>query len=114
MKKTILTLLAIGMTMVILGCSQEPVTEGNTDVGQPQASTTPKAAQTVAITPTPGQKVEVAAGGTEFDPAVPASSIPDGSWACVMNDTVHFAASDKGAGECPVCGMNLVQTGGDK
>jgi len=111
MKKMLASLVAIGLTVAILGCTQSPEAGGDSHEGHTHASATPKAAQTKAVTPTPGQKVEVAAGGTEFDPAVPADSIPDGSWACIMDDKVHYASSDKGAGECPVCGMNLAQTG---
>ena len=74
----------------------------------------PRRLKPSASPPTPGQKVEVSAGGTEFEPAVPVDSIPDGSWACVMDGKVHYAATEKGAGECTVCGMNLTQTGGEK
>ena len=106
MKKLIATMIATGLTLTMLGCSQ-PADDG----GGPKASGTPKASQTVSVTPTPGQKVEVATGGTEFKPAVPVGSIPDGNWACVMNEAVHYASADKGAGKCTVCGMNLVQIG---
>lgn len=116
MKKKIVTLLVVGMTIALLGCSQSPEAGGDNHEGHAHAHAhaTPKAAQTVSITPTPGQKVEVTAGGTEFDPAVPVSSVPDGSWACVMGDSVHYASTDKGAGKCTICGMNLVQTGAGK
>lgn len=114
MKKMIVSLIVTGMTVAILGCSQSPDAGRDSQEGHTHASATPKAAQIVSTTPIPGQKVEIAAEGTEFDPSVPARSIPDGSWACIMDDKVHFASSDKGAGECPVCGMNLVLTGADK
>lgn len=117
MKKMIASFVAIGMTIALLGCS--PTSDGGHDhdhdhEGHAHTSATPEASETVNITPTPGQKVEVSSQGTKFDPAVPVGSIPDGSWACVMGDEVHFASGDKGAGECPVCGMNLTQTGGEK
>jgi ABC-type Fe3+-hydroxamate transport system substrate-binding protein len=115
MKKMIASFVAIGLTIALLGCSQTSDEGHDHDhEGHTHASATPKVSETVNITPTPGQKVEVSSQGTKFDPAVPVGSIPDGSWACVMGDEVHFASSDKGAGECAVCGMNLTQTGGEK
>ncbi|MBW2465005.1 MAG: hypothetical protein JRH11_25375, partial [Deltaproteobacteria bacterium] len=45
---------------------------------------------------------------TRFDPPVEPSKIPDGAWACVMG-TVHYASLDQGDGNCPICGMELVQ-----
>ena len=50
--------------------------------------------------------VEVAAEGTEFDPAVEVVQLPDGVWYCDMG-TVHYATLQPG--ECPLCGMDLVQ-----
>jgi hypothetical protein len=114
MKKMMMTLVAIGMTIALIGCSQGGDTGEHNHEGHAHASATPKAAQTVSITPTPGQKLEVASEGTEFDPAVPVSSIPDGTWACVMGETVHYASTDKGAGKCTICGMNLAQIGAEK
>ena len=53
------------------------------------------------------------AEGTRFDPAVEASSLPEGAWICDMG-TVHYARSVQGDGECPICHMRLVQrTTGD-
>lgn len=46
------------------------------------------------------------ADGQRYDPAVDPSEVPDGAWMCDMG-TVHYAAPH--AGECPVCGMKLVQ-----
>lgn len=57
----------------------------------------------------PAEKVEVAKGGTEFDPAVEPEQLPDGAWYCDMG-TVHWAGMDKpDDGKCPVCGMKLKQ-----
>ena len=114
MKKTILIALATAFTLALLGCSQAPQEHRDDHKSHTHASATPKSIQTVSITPTPGQKVEVATDGTKFDPAVPVSSIPDGSWACVMNDKVHYASAEKGDGKCATCGMKLVQTGSAK
>lgn len=52
--------------------------------------------------------VEVAAEGTEFDPAVEPAQIPEGAWYCDMG-TVHYARGEKGDGKCAVCGMMLKQ-----
>lgn len=111
MNINIANIVAFGLTLTLVACSR-PAQSG--EQTQAEGEARPKASQTVSITPSPGQKVEVAKGGTEFNPAVPVSSIPNGSWACVMNDTVHYASSEKREGECTVCGMNLVQTGKDK
>ncbi len=52
--------------------------------------------------------VEVAAEGTEFDPPVEVAQLPDGVWFCDMG-TVHYASLQPG--ECPLCGMDLVEKG---
>ncbi|MFB6351485.1 MAG: hypothetical protein ABEK29_06820 [Bradymonadaceae bacterium] len=51
--------------------------------------------------------VEVTEEGKKFEPSVDVSRIPQGAWHCNMNDKVHYAATKKGDGECPVCGMDL-------
>lgn len=53
-------------------------------------------------------KVEVAAEGSNFDPAVQKAQIPDGAWICDM-DTVHYARMTEGDGTCPRCKMKLVK-----
>jgi len=53
-----------------------------------------------------GGMVEVAEGGSEFDPPVAKSQIPDGTWICDMG-TVHYAATESGS--CPLCGMRLTE-----
>jgi len=113
MKNIMTAFIAGGITVALLGCSQSPE-GGHGHEGHAHASATPKAAQTVAVTPTPGEMVEIAAGGTEFDPSVPVGSIPQGSWACVMAEKVHYASADKGEGKCVVCGMNLVAVGAEE
>lgn len=55
------------------------------------------------------EAVEVPEGGKEFDPSVSADRMPKGAWHCDMKGKVHYAAMEKGDGECPVCGMDLVQ-----
>ncbi len=56
----------------------------------------------------PEGPVEVTAEGTSFDPPVTADRIPEGAWYCDMG-TAHYAATDKGDGACPLCGMDLTQ-----
>ena len=50
------------------------------------------------------EPVEVEEQGTEFDPPIDPSRLPDGVWFCDMG-TTHYAQHE--AGECPVCGMFL-------
>ncbi len=57
--------------------------------------------------------VDVPADGTEYDPSVTAEQIPEGAWHCNMNGKVHYAATNEGDGECPVCGMDLVEKGSE-
>jgi hypothetical protein len=62
-----------------------------------------------------GQKaeiVDVPKDGTKYDPSVKADQMPEGAWHCNMNSKVHYAAMNKGDGECPVCGMDLKEKGG--
>jgi len=53
----------------------------------------------------PEARVEVAAAGTKFEPAVKPTQLPEGAWYCDMG-TVHYAQMDAGE-KCPVCGMKL-------
>lgn len=55
-----------------------------------------------------GEFVTVAAEGTRFDPAVQLSEIAPDTWICDMG-TVHYAATERGNGACPICQMALVQ-----
>ena len=45
MKKMLASLVAIGLTVAILGCTQIPEAGGDSHVGHTHASATPKAAQ---------------------------------------------------------------------
>ncbi|MBA2662882.1 MAG: efflux RND transporter periplasmic adaptor subunit [Bradymonadaceae bacterium] len=60
-----------------------------------------------AATATSLARVEVAAGGTRFEPPVQASQLPDDVWYCDMG-TVHYAQGEQGDATCPVCNMRLV------
>jgi hypothetical protein len=56
-----------------------------------------------------GLSLLIPEAGERFSPALPsANSLPSGVWYCDMG-TVHWAQGEKGAGTCPICGMNLVQ-----
>lgn len=57
-----------------------------------------------------GEKVEVAAAGTKFDPPIEPAKLPDGVWYCDMG-TVHYARAEKGDGTCEICGMQLKEKG---
>ena len=113
MKKTIVVLFISVISAALLGCSQ-PDHDDQAHGAHGHASETPgAAAETVTVTPTPGQKVEVSQGGTEFAPPIPVSAIPDGGWACVVENRVHYATADKGEGVCVVCGTKLIQVSAD-
>jgi hypothetical protein len=98
-----LTLIALFASLTLWGC------------GQAEAPSTPEPteAQTVDVVveePTEAPMVDVAVGGTEFDPPVEVAQLPEGVWYCDMG-TVHYAALEPG--ECPLCGMTLVEHGPD-
>jgi len=50
--------------------------------------------------------VTLTAPGSKFEPPVRPSQIPVNAWYCDMG-TVHYAATDKGDGKCPICHMGL-------
>lgn len=85
--------------LALSGCKKDAPEESTS------GSTAPSAEQAS------GDLVSVAPDGTRFDPPVPASKIPDGAWMCDMNGEVHYASMAQGNGDCPVCGMHLVQKG---
>jgi len=61
--------------------------------------------------PQNAELVDVPDDGTKYKPSVKAEQIPEGAWHCNMNGKVHYAALNKGDGECPVCGMDLLEKG---
>jgi len=61
-----------------------------------------------AKAPQKGTIASVTPEGTKFDPALTKDQVPEGAWMCDMG-SVHYAASDKGDGQCRVCSMDLVQ-----
>lgn len=54
-------------------------------------------------------QVKVDRQGTKFAPPVKAQQIPTDAWMCDMMGKVHYAALEKGDGNCPVCNMKLLQ-----
>jgi hypothetical protein len=56
-----------------------------------------------------GLSLVIPQAGEKFSPPLPnANSLPSGVWYCDMG-SVHWAQGEKGAGTCPICGMDLVQ-----
>lgn len=102
MKKiTMMVLLAACLALITFGCSKTADTAVD-------ASASPVAQTDATATPS-GDKVEVSADGSKFEPAVSVDKIPDEAWACVMDKTVHYATMTKGEGKCKICKMKLVQ-----
>ena len=83
--------------LAVAGCKQ--------GTSSPSAAPASDAAQ--ATEPTGLETI--AAEGTRFDPPVPVSRIPEDTWICDMSGQVHYAAKDKGNGQCPICSMRLVR-----
>ena len=46
--------------------------------------------------------------GVKHDPPLAISAVPHGHWYCDMG-TAHFTSEKPGAGNCPLCGMKLVE-----
>lgn len=99
----ILTLVALFASFTLWGCGQA---ETPAPPEEPEAP----AVEVVTEEPTLAPMVEVAEGGTEFDPPVEVGQLPDGVWYCDMG-TAHYAALEEG--ECPLCGMTLVHKSAD-
>ena len=98
-------LFVIVVAVLLIGCGQS-ATEETAVEPEPQAETAaaePQVADEPAL-----PMVEVAAEGTEFDPPVEVSQLPDGVWYCDMG-TVHYARAEEGDGTCPLCEMKLVK-----
>lgn len=79
---------------------------------EPAAEPTPAApaAPAVVVPPASGM-VTLTAAGVKLDPPADKEQIPDGAWYCDMG-TVHYAATEKHDGICPLCSMDLVHKGG--
>ena len=96
-------LMILTCALALWGCESKPPATAQTAAGGDTA-TAPAVAAPAAT------KVEVAAQGSEFKPAVAKDQIPEGAWICDMG-TVHYARMEPGDRKCPLCGMALVQTG---
>lgn len=123
MKRMIAMVLTAGFMIAIMGCSQAPVTEA---AGQPTTASATQddhaghdhdhdhaghdhaGPEPATATPS-GEKVEVAAKGTTFDPPVGVEQMPTGAWACVMSKKVHYASMEEGDGKCDICKMKLIK-----
>jgi len=94
------------LAMVAAGCgggTEQAPPAGEVQVSAPVAEPEPVAEETAVL-----PMVEVSAEGSEFEPPVEVSQLPDGVWYCDMG-TVHYARAEEGDGTCGKCGMKLVQ-----
>ena len=93
MKKLIAVLMCIGLPF-LFACKDD----GKTEEEKPSA----------------GKKNESSGSeeGEKHNPPIKSADVPEGSWFCDMSDTAHFVRPVKGDGECPVCGMKLVEKKG--
>ncbi len=106
MKRLVPLILAVAVAMV-LGCQQQPVGPTPDEIAarkMEQAMQAGTGGNPIASTDT----VEVAAGGTRFEPPVEVAQLPAGVWYCDMG-TVHYARATEGDSRCAVCGMTLSQ-----
>ena len=106
--KTLATALILVLALFAVACdkkAEEATTEAPTVAEEPKPTEPVK--EEPAAQPAETEKVEVAAAGTKFDPAVKPQQLPEGAWFCDMG-TVHYAQMDNGE-KCPDCGMALKQ-----
>lgn len=107
--KTLATALMLVLALFAVACdkkAEEPKSEEpKTEPAEEPKKEEPAAKQEPADKPAEGDKVEVAAAGTKFEPPIKPQQLPEGAWFCDMG-TVHYAQMDKGE-KCPVCGMAL-------
>lgn len=114
-KNITLALALVFATAITTGCEKKEGSEHGHEHGEnghehkEEVNTTPPAESTPEVETTPTAKVEVAAKGQKFDPAIKPEQLPSGAWYCDMG-TVHWAATEKPEnGKCPECGMMLKQ-----
>ena len=106
----VLTVVAATLAaLAVVGCSSSESGAAASSAAEPNAAAPSAAAPAEE---TASAAVEVAAEGTRFDPPRTRAEMPAGAWVCDMNGSVHYARGTEGDGECPVCGMHLVQHGG--
>lgn len=127
MKARIIMIVCLALSAAVVGCEKnasggEAGDEAKAEA--PSAATDDEAAEAdkeaaaegeeEAEEEAPAEKVEVATGGTEFDPAVQPEQLPDGAYYCDMG-TVHWASTEKPEdGKCPLCGMKLKEYDAEK
>ncbi|MGM0556339.1 MAG: hypothetical protein ACQEVA_08155 [Myxococcota bacterium] len=122
MKARILMIVCLALSVAVVGCEKNASGDAKDDEAKaeaPSEEADDEAAEAdeeaaaegeeEAEEEAPAEKVEVAKGGTEFDPAVEPEQLPDGAYYCDMG-TVHWASTEKPEdGKCPLCGMKLKQ-----
>lgn len=95
-------LLPLSFLLVLAACS------GSGSGSAPSASSS---ASLETVAPPATGLVALTAGGVKLDPPASKDQIAAGAWYCDMG-TVHFAATEKNDGKCPLCGMDLAHQGG--
>lgn len=102
---------ALALTLsVLVACSGSEPAEAPAAAPEAPAAPEASAKPAVVVPPTSGL-VSITAAGVELDPPAEKDQIPDGAWYCDMG-TVHYAATEKHDGKCPLCKMDLVHKGG--
>ncbi len=101
------TLALVVLSCVLLpACKEEPPGPTPEQMAQQHVQRAYSANRGDGAAGAPTTVVQVAAEGTRFEPPVRVENLPADVWYCDMG-TVHYAATAKGDGRCPVCGMNL-------
>lgn len=122
MKSHILMIVCLALSVAVVGCeksdgdakadeakAEAPAEETEEKSAEGEAEEEPAEEEGAAEDEAPAEKVEVAKGGTKFDPPVEPEQLPEGAWYCDMG-TSHWAAMEKPEdGKCPECGMKLKQ-----
>mgnify|MGYP006292964593 CR=1 FL=1 len=127
MKARMLMIVCLVLSVAVVGCEKKSSGDAKKDEAkaeEPAEKTEEKAEEEegsaeaeedeAAEEDAPAEKVEVAKGGTKFDPAIEPEQLPEGAWYCDMG-TSHWAAMEKPEdGKCPECGMKLKQYDAEK
>lgn len=111
MKRLNLFCLTVVLAFVVTSCDKRSDAEASADTTAEAEQTAPEEFESGSepgeTVNEPVEKVELAAGGQAFDPAIQPEQLPEGAWYCDMG-TVHWAAMAKpDDGKCPECGMAL-------
>lgn len=105
----------VASAVALWACESKTASTSAAKTSEPVVAAPDKAEAPAEATPAKADKptdgpVKVAKDGTEFDPPVKMTQIPDRAWVCDMG-TVHYARMEKGDGKCPLCKMDLIQKG---